>query len=247
MAQILERDIERPSLLARDVPEGLDRAVLRAAARKRENRFATAREMSQALEEALAPATARQVEHWLNGLVGDALEKRAARVADVERGSSAPLAEPLKEGAEPSTIDDISRASHGPRPRATRRSLLAVGVGCLALGAIAFALLARFGLRGASARDVPSLAAAPALASSNPPLPGLRPDALPSATSDPDVERTSASGARAMPTAPSDPSRDRALPRPQPSRRQRPSPGRNCSPPYTLDAEGVRIAKPECL
>jgi eukaryotic-like serine/threonine-protein kinase len=84
MARVLHGDIPRPSAKVSSVPEALDAIVMRGLARDPEERFATAKAMASALEE-LGPARALQVSAWVDALAGDALKRRAATLAAIER------------------------------------------------------------------------------------------------------------------------------------------------------------------
>jgi len=73
VTKILEMKIVPPSAITPGVPPGLDAAVLKALARKRDNRFATAREMARAIEQACPPATPREVSDWVHAVAGPSL------------------------------------------------------------------------------------------------------------------------------------------------------------------------------
>jgi serine/threonine protein kinase len=77
---------ETPSLrsLRAEVPVELDHALLRGLARSRDDRFASADEMAQALEDAVRPASARRVQEWLRSAVGPVLRERAEVVRTIE-------------------------------------------------------------------------------------------------------------------------------------------------------------------
>jgi serine/threonine protein kinase len=236
MAKVLERDVPPPGRLLPEIPAMLDAAVLRGLARDRTERFQTAREMALALESALAPATTRQVSEWVAALGGDAIAARSKRVAEIE--SSAPpdgspsLDDRLAQEAVEAEIDARTPPTTGFPPR---RRVLAVA-GALA-AALALVLAARYiGERGATA------AAASAwhdeATPSSPPIAGPFPSF---ATASGPVGAPSAS-ARTPAILPS-----RRPPVAPTARPPTAAPRRNCSPPYTLDPEGVRVAKPECL
>jgi serine/threonine-protein kinase len=81
---ILHRPVDRPSDFVDGLPRQLDDVVLKGLARDPSDRFATAREMAQALEEAAAPATASVVGEWVEVIAAVSLAQRGARVADIE-------------------------------------------------------------------------------------------------------------------------------------------------------------------
>ncbi len=90
--KILQSRIPAPSELRAEVPAALDDVVLRGLARAPGDRFASAAEMALALEQAVPPASAREVVAWLESLAGEALAKRAALVTAIDSGSKAATA-----------------------------------------------------------------------------------------------------------------------------------------------------------
>ncbi|MDC0676131.1 serine/threonine-protein kinase [Sorangium atrum] len=86
---VLEKPILPPSSLAAHVPPALDAIVLRALERNAEGRYPTARELAVAIEDAVPLASPRAVGEWVEELAGDALARRAARVAAIESASAA--------------------------------------------------------------------------------------------------------------------------------------------------------------
>jgi eukaryotic-like serine/threonine-protein kinase len=88
LSSVLLAPIVAPSKYAPEIPPALDAIVLKGLEREPAKRWATAREMANALEDALAPATARQVAEWVESLAREALELRAKRVAEIESSST---------------------------------------------------------------------------------------------------------------------------------------------------------------
>ncbi len=88
-AEVLERllygTIEPPSKSVVGISPDVDAVVMRALARDVDARFANAHEMGRALEKALPPARPSEVADWIAELVGESLDNRARRVADLER------------------------------------------------------------------------------------------------------------------------------------------------------------------
>src|SRR6185436_14810382 len=109
VARILECRIPLPSALRADVPPALDAMVARGLARSADDRPPTAREMAAALEAAFEPARPARVSEWLERIAGEALNGRAARVAEIEQ---APL-EPAADGA----VDLVGARAPRPGPR----------------------------------------------------------------------------------------------------------------------------------
>jgi serine/threonine-protein kinase len=77
---VLGDEVPKPSTLRADIPEALDRIVLRGLSRERELRYATAREMALALEREVGVVPQSEVSDWVHGLAGDVLTARAETV-----------------------------------------------------------------------------------------------------------------------------------------------------------------------
>jgi eukaryotic-like serine/threonine-protein kinase len=82
--QRLLDDVEPPSKIVPDLPRAIDAIIRRATAQVPEARFATAREMSAAIEEAL-PGAPSEVSAWVQRVAAEELASRAAVVSAVER------------------------------------------------------------------------------------------------------------------------------------------------------------------
>jgi serine/threonine-protein kinase len=83
-ARTKQQKIDRPSEISPEVPPALDEVVLKGLALAPENRWATAREMALALEEAVPPATHTQVAAWVEKIAHKALAERTERIAAIE-------------------------------------------------------------------------------------------------------------------------------------------------------------------
>ncbi|WP_437594295.1 protein kinase domain-containing protein [Sorangium sp. So ce1000] len=118
---VLEEPILPPSSLAAHAPPALDAIVLRALERNAEGRYPTARELAIAIEDAVPLASPRAVGEWVEDLAGDALARRAARVAAIESASAATPSGPSTASAgaaargEPSERIGLGDGS-GPEP-----------------------------------------------------------------------------------------------------------------------------------
>ena len=87
---ILGTPVRPPSAYNPLVPGTLDDVVLQGLARDPLQRFASAREMALALEEAIHLATSTMVGEWTERLARDALGERALRLAEVEAAQPPP-------------------------------------------------------------------------------------------------------------------------------------------------------------
>ncbi len=122
--RIAEADIVPPSSTVAGIPRDLDRVVMRALERDREERFQTAAEFLEALEGAYMPAPARDVAAAVDRRCGQRLAERRSALARMVEGSVAPLdpaASPRVEQATlPSIPSAIRRASDGTMGASTR-------------------------------------------------------------------------------------------------------------------------------
>jgi eukaryotic-like serine/threonine-protein kinase len=81
---ILHRPVDRPSDFVEGLPPQLDAIVLKGLARDPSDRFATAREMAQAIEEAVPPASLSIVGEWVEVVAAASLAQRGSRIAEIE-------------------------------------------------------------------------------------------------------------------------------------------------------------------
>jgi serine/threonine-protein kinase len=265
MNQILEKKIEPPSRHAPEVPRAVDAIVLRGLSRRANDRLANALEMSAALENAVVPATSRQVGEWVKSIAGDVLDERAARVHAIEReavgesevvvrGKRAPRDEAAtivergerKVDGETAT-SSVSMATPAELTRKGRkRGVVIVGVAAAMLigGGIWIAM------REGDRSPAPTTSSAPAstTTSSTPSTSTMA--VTSSSSSSPSAAPTAAPIPSPMPPTtssapPSATTKPKAKPKPattKPTNKPKPS----CSPPYTIDPDGVHIPKPEC-
>jgi serine/threonine-protein kinase len=84
-SKVLEERVPLPSALNPLVTAPLDAIVMKAIERDPEKRFATARDMAIALEGAFARAPLSAVGDWVATTASEALAKRAAMIAEMER------------------------------------------------------------------------------------------------------------------------------------------------------------------
>ena len=261
--RLLHKPIPTPRQYAPGVTRELEGVVMRGLARDPANRFATARDMAIALESQAALATPIEVGAWVERIAGVTLTQRAERVAAIEAefgrivgagaagevaphrpaaasltGATSPtVAVPgLARADDKTTIDvggeltrtGVATVSELHAPRRSRLVSVASVIGAGA--ALVLLLLARAGLHGSpepSAIAVPGAATADESSATPPPLaPPLPSDSVPLASGE------------ARPPTDAPPKRAPILPVHRRS---------GCTPPYTIDARGVRHYKPECL
>lgn len=116
MFAVLTTPISPPSASNPAVPPELDAVVMKGLQRNPDKRYATALEMADALEAALAPASSREVARWLERLAGQALLQRASLVAEIESLSGAEV--PPARAELISELSDISGGSPAAAERA---------------------------------------------------------------------------------------------------------------------------------
>jgi eukaryotic-like serine/threonine-protein kinase len=119
MRLALEKTARPPSTIARSVSSELDEIVLRGLARNPDDRFATALEMAQALEDSIELPTPHDVGEWVRLAAKDVLDERAAKLVAIEEASGT------------YAIEARTR-----RPRALAYGLGLVGVAALVAGAL---------------------------------------------------------------------------------------------------------------
>jgi serine/threonine-protein kinase len=226
---------EPPSAHAPDLPRSVDAIALRALARRPEQRFATARELAVALEEIFGVMTPRQLGDWINSVAGDSLAQRAERVKEIEIRSSSRGAPAVAADAHDTAPDAMAPAAPAPAPLPSkgRRG------GAILAGVLGTAGLLAAGYLAGSRSPEPAIAAArtaepPATSREQPPAPTAVPAPAPIAASA-SPEPTAAAEAPPSATSPR-----ASAPKPKAAQPQ-------CSPPYTIDAAGIRRLKPGCL
>jgi serine/threonine-protein kinase len=275
ISKILSDEVKPPSEVAPDAPgmsKALDAIVMKALARNAEERFATAREMALALE-AVGVASTAEVGEWVAATAGESVARRAARAAIVE--SARPSAvDALWEVSELDALDSMrvhsakaqsvklqtestdatgEHVASDEEPEVpppvvvhdaeTGKKKAIAAVALLAVAAIAVTAWAT--LRGTtSAVPLPpaSVVATTTNATTASPSASVAPS--PSiAPSSPSISPSSAiSPTAASASTPAIASiRARVPPALPPPKRP------DCSPPFTVDADGIKHLKRECL
>ena len=244
LAAVLSTPIRPPSTVAPELGPVLDRIVLRGLAREVSMRYASGREMASDLEAHTKVASPSQVGQWVEGLGGDALARRAARVAEIESESRSARvsAETILSSSADTSEEAVDAPGVSPLPSKRNRhtTLAIVGAGML-ITAIGGLTLRWSRVRPLRAAELPTASpltvAAPAYSASVTPEGAPRPPET------------------ADPIAPL-PSRMRSV-RPPRSQPAKPAPARTgagsnvaqstCDPPYYADSEGHLVYKSECF
>jgi eukaryotic-like serine/threonine-protein kinase len=272
IAKVLTGQVPVPSSLAPGIPKELDEVVLRGLSRDPAERFETAREMALTIEGVGLLSAPSRVGSWVEDMVGGELATRALTLTEIEQIDDLPIAEHssrppriLVASDEPTTVEpgmgtpplDMSAGpSRSEEPTAPdyrpqrRRRMIAGG---LAAALVLLLFFGWLGLRRGAEVDASSGAAAhPIEAAESPVPPPPEPSSLaaPTAPAPPadTVSEPAPPDAPATGPAPS-------IAPPEPSGRRgpvrrpsgRPHAKETCNPPYTIDQEGHRRYKLECL
>jgi len=268
---IIEGVVDAPSLRGAESPPALDAVLERALMKSPDARFATAREMAQALEAAVTPASSRVIAEWLQRILGDRLEKRAAQVERMERSSrsrrpSAGAVRSIAAGSTPppsfsSRSQPPQAAAAAAEAEAAPAEAEAAPAGAEAGTATAQAATTRDAGRGVRLAGLAVAVAVIALLSvyavraiMGRPTPTVAP-ALAPPTSSPAAIAHAESSASAVTSASVPVTTASATEPPPPSTRPTPSvrsgggPRVSCVPPYTIGPPPDYIRKPkvECL
>jgi serine/threonine-protein kinase len=263
---IKDMEVPLPSSIVPGLPPLLDDVVMRGLARNPEERFSSARAMAVALETACAVASQRQVGEWIEKTAGEILHERAALVAKIETDTSishlVPQVEvfssrppppvtpypsfhppPAMSAHETGPSAVISQQSIAPPPPQRSRApvVLALALLFLLLGGIAFLGWTRLRTAPAAAPPPP-----PATVASETPKP---PEPPPPETTSPAPVASSApppTQTVARPPPPIQPTVTAPTTKPTASASAKP-PAADCNPPYTVDTDGIRHVKPECM
>jgi serine/threonine protein kinase len=88
LANVLYPRVDVPSRLVPALSRHIDEIVMRGLDPNPEGRFSTAREMAQALQQAIPPASSYAVGDWVESTAGKSLASRATKVARIARSSA---------------------------------------------------------------------------------------------------------------------------------------------------------------
>jgi serine/threonine-protein kinase len=286
LMKVLQAEVVAPSAIVPEIPPAWDAVVLQATHRDPARRFATARQMAEAIEACEGICSMTQVAEWVESLASPALAARARLLEAIERTSidawASPEARATALPAGRAAAEDQTRPEHTsveatlstpvnapfwPGRGLRRAAPLATVVAVLAVAFVATAVAWGIGsARRSSATAAvavasppppalplplppPGPAPAPAVAVSSsvdtqlvPPVPVPRPETSVAASA-PHVRKHSVPKSDAL--------RARADREPAVAGPARPTASSvnpdDCDPPYTIDGDGHRHYKRECL
>ncbi len=253
LVKSLVSQVAAPSDHRPEVGEALDRVVVRALSHDRHQRFETAQAMAEALGEACPPATPAEVGAWVRSLVSDTLDERGARLFVFDQASRDLVADLARQRE---TLASIPGAAEAP-PR-KRWALVIAAALCAAAGGSAAAILTAPGPGTSAAAEVgPSESAPSASASEVAPgatgPTGTGTEAVPAATATTTATAVATAVATATAVAAGGDgggasARAAASARPvKPASTKPAARADGCDPPFTIDAQGHKRYKRECL
>jgi len=253
---LMNSEITSPSSITRSLPAEIDGVVLKALARDPEQRFESAHEFAEALRKVAGEGSRKAVSDWVNRVAKDSLSRRLALLETLEASAihaQAEAALPVVTGSSPfhTPISAVSvieatgtratstRAIAGAMAQpsgATLRGPFWAAIGGLAAIAIAWTIVAK--------QPPPAPTPSTAAKEVRTPAPVAVQAAAPSseASAPPKVDPLPAVSASDEPAKPT-----RNKPRSSVPAEARPSRAKTCTPPYRIDAAGVRRVKLECL
>ncbi len=269
--------IEPPSRYVSDLPAGLEPLILRGLATDVDLRFSSAREMAIALEEVLPHASTREVAEWVNRIASQALRKRAETIETIDRTGSVSdsgvrdLLPTLVRGPGPRTDDDAPRpsvpsamtppisatlpavafpmAASATQTQERRRSRALVFVALLVLGSTFVGVLlavvrpwessAPVKVEASSKKAEPAPSDGKPVASAEP-TESVKPTASEATAKSVDPKPADPKPS-AVGTAKAPPATSSVAPKPSAA------PAANCNPAFTIDSDGIRHPKPECM
>ncbi len=94
LAKVLHGPTDMPSRWVAGIPPELDALVMRTISHDPSARFATAREMADALVRVVPPALGTEVGAWVEDTAKTVIDQRAAQIAEIESSSSVSVRPP---------------------------------------------------------------------------------------------------------------------------------------------------------
>jgi len=235
--------VPAPSTKVAEVPAAVDMAVLSGLEREPSRRFARAREMATAIENGAPLARASEIAEWVAQMGEKELAERANVVAGIGRPGAVATARAQVQDSSEGILMAVGEATAAPRSR--RRALWIVAAAVLSISAGGVVALQR---RAARSVDVAApLTQVPTTVTAGTSAPAALPGADPAAIATP----RPAEAADPLPTSPS-PGKTSAAGRTNPAARAPASKSRAakaaaCDPPFTIDDQGHKHYKVDCL
>jgi serine/threonine-protein kinase len=260
--KVMQMKVPPPSVEVAGIPAELDVAVLSGLEREPSRRYARARDMALVIERAAPLARASEVAAWVARLGERELAERASLVTAIEQRGAAKRQGRHADGAVARQLLDhhgqaLDGAIEAVRPPAAQRyrpkraALFAAAAGILAAGAAAIFAATRGASGHAVIADVAGSPAESAAATAQDRTTPRADLAAPlAAPRPPESERPAqpsapvGSATTSMPKTP--PSVRSSAPRP-PTQRSHVAKSTDCDPPFTIDEQGHKHYKVDCL
>jgi serine/threonine-protein kinase len=258
--KVMQMKVRAPSVEVAGIPAELDVAVLSGLEREPSRRFARARDMALAIERTAPLARASEVAIWVARLGERELGARADLVTAIEQRGAATRQgktedSPVDRQRLDSDAQAMGRAIHAPqrspaaqRYRPKRAALFAAAAGILAAGAGAIFAATRGASGHADIARSPAESASATVRDRATPRADLAaPLAAPRPAESERLAQPSAPVASAPTGVPKTPPLVRSsAPRP-PSHRSHVARSADCDPPFTIDEQGHKHYKVDCL
>ena len=242
---VMQKKVLAPSARRPEVPSPIDIAVLSGLEREPSRRFSRARDMAAAIEEGAPLARAAEIAEWV-ALVGERdLADRAALVAGMGRPSAlAREIAPVNDSSE-GILTAVGEAQAPTRSK--RRAMWLAAAAVVSIGAAGFAATRRGATAAASESGAPA-GAVTTVTGVTPPQTAPEPETHPSAVA---IERPPfvAEPAPPSPSTPGKmPSAARSVAPARPGQaKARAAKATACDPPFTIDEQGHKHYKVDCL
>jgi len=246
---VMQKKVPPPSSIVAGLPPELDEVALRGLERDPIRRFARARDMALALENCVAPARSSAVGEWVTMLGEQQLQVRSRVVADIEAHKSRAITSVISQtferpdGLNPTVVET---RPGGHRSQRRTRKFVVAGAALLAAAVLSIMVAKRSGWRATVAAAEAEATAVGRLDSTGPAGTAatrapVEPDSVAVPTAPP-VEPAAASPSSAPPAAKPAPPRTAS---PQKARAK--AAAAACDPPFTIDADGHKHYKYNCL
>jgi serine/threonine-protein kinase len=249
---VMQKQVPAPSSIVPGLPPEIDEATLRGLERDPARRFARARDMAMVIENSVEMARASAVGEWVTMLGEEQLTQRAQLVGDIEAHKSRVVTSVLSQSFErPDGFPTVVEAGSGQN-RAKRRSkrFVIAGAAAVAVAALSVAATKRGSWRNALAS---AISEPPVLTPTEPsadPRP-VAPSASIAVADPPEAVMpppAAATTARAIPEKKTPASTSSAGSKASRLGAKTPRSKKDeCDPPYTMDAQGIRIYNPKCF
>jgi serine/threonine-protein kinase len=233
---VMQKKVPPPSTKVANVPGEIDTAVLTGLEREPSRRFSRARDMATAIENGTRLARASEIADWVAQMGEKELADRAKSVAGIGRAGNAASASARAHDSTEAILTAVGDAMATPRPR--RRTMWIAAGALLVVGAGGIVVVQRGGSPPAGAAALSeTVAPAAATPAGDPSAAGAA--RLPEATEmSPAIPPASAKMPAAVHTNPA--SR-------VPGAKSRAAKALACDPPFTIDEQGHKHYKVDCL